>query len=606
MLCLPLLVGLSLAAPEPLPIATPNPGFEDGLKGWAVPAASQSMFRVDETVAHSGKASLRVEAPSIGDSPFAAVSVRGLTGGATYAWTVWCRSEAGAQGRAAVKIEYYNEAGANTTGRYQDLPLKPGEWRQLRLEVQADPDTTKASLLVRLFGQGPVWFDDAALLLVAAAPPLTVAPVRMAASPTSATPYQLDLRTLQPAEAMAAKLSVRLVGPDGARPLQPKIERTGEHTFKLSGELPALTSADYRLEVAAGEDSAGLSVFVPPADRRPGNLTETGTILMDGKPFFPIGLYHISAEKELRLAAEQGFNSIQGGGHEVEQLKACLDLNQRVGLTVDVPLYTNLKVRDNLPLSLAKLKALAGHPALLDWKIIDEPDIRDDIIDQVPDAYRQLKAADPAHAIELTIATYPHYAYWAKFCDILQIDPYPIPKLPLTMVADYTRRAKAVLEPWQNLTVVLQAGWIPGPANQPSYDQARVMVYLALIEGAKGIGWYSFRDPGWYLPDTPLWPRFKELNAETARLGQVALTATPLPEVKSADPKVYAAGWRRDAAILIMTCNPETTAAKTTIAVPGARGVKVLCGPATAKPAGGGIEVELPALGAALLEATAG
>jgi hypothetical protein len=64
--------------------------------------------------------------------------------------------------------------------------------------------------------------------------------------------------------------------------------------------------------------------------------------------------------------------------------------------------------------------------------------------------------------------------------------------------------------------------------NQPTFAQARVMLYLALINGAKGIFWYSYSDPGWKLPDTPLWNRFEDLNKETAALaGPIMLGAEP-------------------------------------------------------------------------------
>src|SRR5690606_26348722 len=105
----------------------------------------------------------------------------------------------------------------------------------------------------------------------------------------------------------------------------------------------------------------------------------------------------------------------------------------------------------------------------------------------VPEAYRALKAADNVHPIELTMAHDETLDYWSNFCDIVQIDRYPVPARPLTEVLHFSRNAMAAKEPWQNLTYVVQSGWVPDLSNQPSVPQARSMVYLSLIAGAKGI-----------------------------------------------------------------------------------------------------------------------
>src|ERR1700737_3342910 len=46
---------------------------------------------------------------------------------------------------------------------------------------------------------------------------------------------------------------------------------------------------------------------------KPDSITETGTLLWQGKPFFPIGIYQVNhTDAEYRMLAQNGFNMIQG------------------------------------------------------------------------------------------------------------------------------------------------------------------------------------------------------------------------------------------------------------------------------------------------------
>jgi hypothetical protein len=74
----------------------------------------------------------------------------------------------------------------------------------------------------------------------------------------------------------------------------------------------------------------------------------------------------------------------------VASLKTPLEEAQRAGLRVDVPLYVGGMVGQNLGLSLQKITAYARQPAVLSWKIIDEPDLRTGVMDEVPAAYTRL------------------------------------------------------------------------------------------------------------------------------------------------------------------------------------------------------------------------
>ncbi len=537
-----------------------NPGFEEGVAGWDI-GRFPELIKIDDTVARSGQRSLRISDPAGQSMPWAPQGVSGLRGGAVYTFRAWYRTpeNAGDGWSAALKIEFYNDAGTNTLGQYaRSSQPTAGEWRLLELTAEAPPDTTRAAVLVRLFGPGTVWFDDCELVQTQPPPVVALHPPRQVVKPGQRT----VTFTVRPAEAWDdTEPPIRIsVHDDADREIEAEVTlmRQDDGTWRATVTLPELAPGSYRVEAGLGRtpgDTARL--FVPLRDRKPTMLSDTGTILVDGEPFFPIGLYH--AGGNYQMLADAGFNAVQGSNTmDLDRLGESLDAAAAAGLMVDVPLYWEGKVAENLETSLQKLERFADHPAVLCWKIIDEPDIRPNITDEVPDAYAALRAADPVHPIELTLCQPPGFSYWANFCDIMQVDPYPIPRYPLTMVSDWVDTATAGLEPWQNLTAVLQCGWTHHPFNQPTPEQARCMVYLALIHGAKGIFWYSFRDPGWRLEETPLWEHFPAINAETLELSRPVMSGEPDAQVKvsSPDDVVHWRAWRYDGKTWLLLANP--------------------------------------------------
>jgi hypothetical protein len=583
-LCLP-----AAAQKEKLPanIELQNPGFEELRKGYS--EGSFERFRdlidTDNKVSHGGNVSLRIGSERGSENPWVAQSVANLEAGAVYLFRAWVRTDPENKGSlAALKVEFYNAQGRNTSGLYQRLqPPANGQWVAIELPARADPDTVRATLLLRLFGPGRIWFDDLELQKVAAAPPLTLMPERQAILPNADPAFKLSLRLLPtPKDDSLPAVKFDLTAAGGKTvPLEANLKPTAPGAFEASLALPAAKPGEYiigaRLE---GNDHVAVArVFVPLEKRKPKFLSDDGAILVDGQPVLPVGIYHVGTADYPELA-RRGFNCVQGiATTELTQFGQSLDAAGSSRLWVDVPLYAGAQVGRNLQNSLAKLKQFHRHPAVLNWKIIDEPDIRPEIMDEVPGVYAALKEVDPDHPLLLTLCQPDQYAYWVNFADIVQIDPYPIPDKPLTMVSDMAREVRKHMQPWQNLTVVLQAGWIADPMNQPTFAQARAMLYLALISGAKGIFWYSFRDPGWELSRTPLWERFREINEETTRLSAPILRGTRVEGIDvEADANLRWTARAVDGRVYVLLANPVQKPITATITLPQEGKLSLLSG----------------------------
>lgn len=308
---------------------------------------------------------------------------------------------------------------------------------------------------------------------------------------------------------------------------------------------------------------------------KPSGLTADGTLLRQGRPFFPIGIYGPHhTEEEYALLAAHGFNAITGHfTTDVGQFMETLDMAQRHRLAVAAPLFAGNLVTANLAQSLAKIRAAAAHPAVFAWKICDEPDAHANahLRPEIAPAYRAIKELHPAQPVELTLSKDATIGVWTPFCDMVEIDRYPVPDRPLTEVLDFCRLTRQKMEPWQNLTYVVQCGWTKDLKTQPSFGQARTMVYLALIGGAKGIFWYSRKEhDGWDLTTSPLWPRLREINAEIAALATPVMLGQEVPGIACNAPAVCFVGKRHLGKIYLLATNPTDQPCEAIFTLPAA------------------------------------
>jgi len=363
---------------------------------------------------------------------------------------------------------------------------------------------------------------------------------------------------------------------------RPKAERIDARHYRVMVKLPAMAPGRRTIEITHGDLKAAepIVVEVAPRLRKPDWLGEKGEHRREKRPFFPIGIYHVRhSEEEYATLAAHGFNVIQGKFPAgPDDLLASLDLARRHGLFVDVPLYAGGRVGANLANSLELIRRAAAHPAVFCWKIIDEPDAdrNGPVRGEVPRVYaaiKQMKVASgggPPQPVELTLCQPEQFGYWSRFCDLVQVDHYPIPGGSLAAVHDYCVKARGEAQPWQNLTFVLQCGWTPDLTTQPSEAQARAMVYLALIGGARGISWYSKREGNWDLEKTPLWKALPAIHAEVQALAEPLLRGTEVA-VSAGNPEVRVTGRRLGDRVIMLLCNPGEAAACCTIGLPQLR-----------------------------------
>lgn len=325
--------------------------------------------------------------------------------------------------------------------------------------------------------------------------------------------------------------------------------------FNLKLEQPAAGDWQIVAEVRHEGETVRLAETVkvrPPAPpgAREVIVDDHNRLRVDGKLFYPLGLYGVPDNEELsRPVLEAGHNMALTYMSNPEACRKWLDMCQRLGLLgmVHVP-APFVKDFDEQKLREA-LRVVANHPALLAYYLYDEPS--PGTPGQTPAdlkrVYEVIADEDPYHPVALCICVAAYEPLYIESYDILMIDVYPVTHTPRPLATIGTRMQHA----WQSTAGRKPVWFIPQTFGYdvvsgldrkttwltPTPAQERAMHYLSLAHGARAsVGYcyhvYTEYKPelkeagkwpwvlGGYLPDKQpvLWAEMVKLGQETRRL----------------------------------------------------------------------------------------
>ena len=237
------------------------------------------------------------------------------------------------------------------------------------------------------------------------------------------------------------------------------------------------------------------------------------TVLVDNRPFFPIGLYYCAEEFEdesgklLRELRGYGFNTLGYYRWGTPNWRKELDRAHAAGFKVWIRGHDGfaLDTPQTEKAALEQVRQTRDHPALLFWEFQDEPILNKVSIAGSRNGYELVKREDPDHpmlVVEWPGAT-DRFHLWKGIGDIFATDLYPIPRerkygrLPnhdITQMKDYLQTLRKAHGD-RPLLLVLQAwAWEPlkdGAKGYPTVLESRFMAYQAVVHGAKGLHYYG-------------------------------------------------------------------------------------------------------------------
>lgn len=252
---------------------------------------------------------------------------------------------------------------------------------------------------------------------------------------------------------------------------------------------------------------------------------EHGRITVNGKVFFPILMYDVPTDPaSLKMFREHGFNTLLGkpvvsdmllangfytavhvGKDPVKNLAGVL-----VGVGMDSPaLFWKQDLLERAKADLVTMRRLVPNRAIMNaigyWE--DEP--KGVYANKVPSKER--------------------YEELVKVLDVSAPYLYPIPYQPLRSVGEAVERANTASGGKKPLLPILQLFTWQTKDRYPTPVELRCMVYLSLIHGADGIGYYSYNNvtgkKGTNIAkeQPELWQAVKQINGEIAEMRPLLL-----------------------------------------------------------------------------------
>jgi len=379
-------------------------------------------------------------------------------------------------------------------------------------------------------------------------------------------------------------LDVRVTGGEVHERRAPPVPPSGRVDLSLPADAWPVGEYALAAVLRSGERQLARDVrtvrVMPPPVGSEVTFDADGITYVDGEPFLPLGLYHVS-EPVVDLVSAQnagmglppltpaamlddvagkGFNCFVRGWGMPSQ--AFLDLAHARGLKV-------MPEIGGMPADAVREAVRAGrdHPALLLWYGVDEPG--GERLQHSLDIRAAFTEEDPHHPVGAALNNPGVMPEAAAALDVLMPDPYPIARAPLSMVSVFTDAAERARRPGQSLWVVPQAFAVHGVWREPTPEELRNMTYQALVGGARGLVWYAYytteaneafgmpRNPNrkqWWYPETPLWEYHATLNAELLALKDVLLAPSG-ERLATSDDAVRALLRRAPARSVILAVN---------------------------------------------------
>jgi hypothetical protein len=626
-----------LAAEPPAANLVSNPGFEDGAAKWHLPAG----FKVVQgAAAHAGGSFL--DFVRTDKSIYELASQRiDFRPGARYkfsAW-VWTKGVVGEESGATVCMEWSGPKGW-IGGAYPDGRKGDNDWFRvvgITPPIPREAAGVSVTLYLRQGMTGEARFDDVevaeyegrpleAYLIDPAYRGLVLGdeprrPIRVhvdLADRLADGPWLSRHGISPPAQPQLYLTLVQQAATgEGSRGAAPGYRqsvtmaaRPGkiEHEFDAAG----LEAGDFSVEVGIkgatppGQSDLGFvrlgGRVIPPGRRPRVYIDRHRRTVVEGKPFFPLGFYLDTIhDADLEKIAAAGFNCVMPyafSSMPTAEAGKLLDLAQGRGIKVIYSIKDLYAGTECLPKGgidgktdpdaavTAVVERFRSHPGVLAWYLNDE--LPATMRDALEARYRLVRRLDPDHPTWAVLYQVDELADYRHTCDVLGADPYPVPDKPVAMAADWARKTRdatgGACAFWQVPQVFDWANYHknedPARHRAATYDEMRVMTYLALVNGAKGLIYYSFYDlKRDRLGFDVRWKDVSRLGAEVRSLMPALLATGTAPRDVAVSGPGGAAVFREGNRLWVLVANPDKAAATVRLAVPkGVGSLKTLGG----------------------------
>jgi hypothetical protein len=565
-----------------------NGGFEDQAEEWALSAEAE--LSADRP--HTGLSCLKVARTDKGSYRLTAQPIT-LEPNRPYEISAWVRTEKvteGQAGGATICLEW-TKAGQFYGGEYPKGLWGSKDWTLVKAlaKVPADADPlVRLVCYLRRDATGVAWFDDVALRPVTDWPPVSRLCIDAYRDTTAGEPVRvvalLDLAWAGFTVAEApARLRLLDTGGRGLAEFAPGRQTLTEAEFSVpTRDLPAgiytLVCGIRREGSLTAEKTATLKrvAAYPP---RYSYIDPQHRLIVDGKPFFPLGLYlnshwdrpgeaaeskaaknarwpRSTNREHLDLIGNSPFNCIMPYD-SWKVTREDLDGARAKGLSVlfsvkdsyfgQANAYGLKSVEDERAVLEREVTRVGDHPAVIAWYINDEVGPEHEVLWQHQKWMEELDPGRPTWAV-----AYRDLDGYYGSCDVFSGDPYPIPGSAARVLAV----TRAVMRSVHGCRAVWMVPQIFDHASYsgtyetsrpPTLAEMRAMSWMCIAAGANGLVYYSFFDL-WRIADRQpfeaRWADITTMAREIRSMEPVLLSADPVQQPEPVQDADGAVAWR--------------------------------------------------------------
>ncbi len=244
---------------------------------------------------------------------------------------------------------------------------------------------------------------------------------------------------------------------------------------------------------------------------------------------FTIGLYDVKTSADIVNAKEAGFNCVQSYDSSPETIKILAEESEKNEMKLVI--YPDKIIKDK------KYKTEAQKYPVKAWYLYDEPDVwslpREKLISMNETAKKMYPNTNTVFVIGEGFTDEPYY----DIADILMVDWYPVPHLPLESFGENVALAKQGLimvgKDTKDLWAVVQMfDWKEYKQHRkdtdrigrfPKKEEIRFMSYDAIFNGATGLFYFNYYSNGKPLPEAKPkeWAKVVEVVQEMSFVGEI-------------------------------------------------------------------------------------
>lgn len=316
-------------------------------------------------------------------------------------------------------------------------------------------------------------------------------------------------------------------------------------------------------------------VITPGGDSVAVSIDSNHRFLIDGQPFIPMAIgweAGMPSSDVMEHLAKAGFNTIAPcltSSCTIENIRTFLDNAKANGLKVIIWAVRSVPI-DTLGIWINGLK---DHPAVIMWYVYDEPYTSQEWADANAkyDLAKQLDHSRPAMVNALPSLTYTN---WKS--DVLSMDEYPIGNVDSissisrfgTMVETLHQVAEtAVPDPKPTWCWLQSTGYAYFKYREPTSAESECMAYLALINGSRGIMYFSHKPRL-----LEQWNEIRLLNDEIRTLTPVLYSTDAAPDVSVNSSSIHLLSKRYNGQNYVIAVNVSSLPVTAALTISGADG----------------------------------